>query len=104
YWFDMRLAADEPIGADRHVLVDGHFRRNRRVRLDVNVAAEHRSHANRDPISELAVVGDVHPGAEVIVTADAGDTVLLLGRAVNGHALVDQIGVADLHTRRPTPV
>ncbi len=101
---DFRMAADEAIVADRHELMNGHILRDGHVGLDADMAAEQRSNSHRDPVAELAVVGDMRANQELIVAADAGDTVLLLGGAMNRHALADDIVVADLHACRFAPV
>ena len=76
---DPRLTADKAEPADRHVVVDGDSAADARMGFDVNVPAKHRPVGDRDPVAELAVVGDVRAGHEEVVAADPGDAVFLLG-------------------------
>ena len=100
----LRLAADEAGPAQGDKLVDGHGFREVCPVVDVDVTAEHRPAPDRDPIAQIAVVGDVRPGHQKIVAPESGNAVLLLGGAVDRHTLVDCVLIADLHARGPAPV
>ena len=59
---DSRLTPDKAVGADRHVVMHSDATGEAGVRLNVDVPAEHRAVCDRDPVSELAVVGDMRAG------------------------------------------
>ena len=101
---DLRLAVDGAEAADGHELVNTDFLPDAHRGLDVDVSAEHRQGTERDPIGELAVVGDVRARQQMIVAAEPSHTVFLLGAAVDGHPLVDAVVVSDLHPRGRAPV
>ena len=65
---DLRLAVDIAAAADRRELVNAHFLGDISVGFDVHMAADHRKRADRDPIRQLAIVGDVRAAMQ----ADCG--------------------------------
>jgi hypothetical protein len=98
------VAADGGVSSDRDPLVDAHFLADGDVGGDVHMAGEHRQDAERDPVAESAVVGDVGPLVEAIVVADPGHAAVFLGAAVDRHPLGDGVVVADLDASRLTVV
>ncbi len=93
---DSRHAADVAVGADRDERMHADATGDVDERLHVNVAAEHRVVGHEDPVTEDAIVGDVNVDHQVVVRADASDTLFLITAAMYCDCLAEHVVIADL--------
>ena len=96
---DPRQPADVAMGADGDELVQSHSAGDRGEGVDMDMAGEHGVVGHEDPVAQHAVVADVNVGHQVAVGADPREPCFLLGAAMDGDGLAEDVVVSDLEAR-----